>query len=191
MYFKLIQIQMLELVSSDSFDQTTALAETLNSSCVLLNVLTAEPDDWSDRMFSVTLKSNRAVFPLLCAEIEEKKLGRTSKMTQAVKTGLKDKLELDVEALIAKTNHYIAAPKLFNTEMLPTDPDECSAKLQELKILKAQQIEKLNQELEDLDEASATIDVVRKLKLQAEKFAVSLLDSVPSDARAAKRQRSD
>ena len=187
---------MLELVSSDSFDQTTALAKTLNSSCILLNVLTAEPDNRSDRMFSVTLNRDRAAFPLLCAEIEEKKLGRTSKMTQAVKIGLKDKFKLDVEALIAKTNHHVAEPKRFNTEMFPTDPDECSAKLQELKILKAQQIEKLNQELEDLDEACATIDVVRKLKLQAEQFVMSLLDSVPhpSDAevaRAAKRQRSD
>jgi hypothetical protein len=142
---------MLQLVSPDSFNQTNALAETLKYGCILLKLLTEEPDNSTDRMFAVTLNKDRDAFPLLCAELKAKTFERISKMTQAGKLGLKQKLKLDVEALIAKASHHVADLKWFNTEMLPSDPDDCSAKLRELKTLKIQQIKKLNLELEELD----------------------------------------
>jgi hypothetical protein len=146
------------------------LADPLNSAELMMYALLKN----DSRSFDGKLNRNEAHFPLTCAKYEAFGRCQVSKMAVPKVHLLKQALESDIQTLAAKAHAEAQQPKTMFGEALPTDLDECLKTLEEIKKRKKSEIQKLEEEIENIDEARATTEQIQKNQDAADRLVPAL-----------------
>ena len=170
----------MQLADDTLGEAMTKLSNKLGSATTLLHSINSNGSDINSRMFAQTLRGREETFPSALSEFAALKNKDLQKASQAKKTEIKDALKEDISPLLAEAKEAEEGSKLFLLEELPTDPDECVKKLDELKATKKQEIKRLEQELDDLDMAQFTVGIIKENTRKAAFFDDAVFASMPS-----------
>ena len=172
----------MQLATDAASNAMTNLSKKLGSAKILLNSINSECCDATSHSFCCTLRRERESFPSASLKFSESKKQNLQKLNQAQKIELKLALEDDISPLLAEAKEAAELSKLFLQEELPADPDECVLKLDKIKSMKELEIERLNQELEDLELARFTVETIQEIKRKAAYLDDAFPTSTPNES---------
>lgn len=157
---------MLEL-STTQYEPTDELYRKLYGAKALNSSL----DNKDDRIFQVGLRADRPAFPSTHAKYNQLKNAPLKKLSEAQVTQLKESLESDIVPLVAQALTDAGEAKTMFGETLPVDLQACLGKLSDIKASKKEQIQKLQEELEELDAAQALLELMQMNERIAEELS--------------------
>ena len=167
-------------LASVSIDPIIDLSKKLGSAKTLLNSINSNAGDAIAHSFHSILRASKESFPSVALKLDGLTKKSLDKMTQAQKMELKTALKDDVAALLEKAEETTGGSKFFAGEQVPADPDECLMKLEEIKARKESEIEQLNKELEDMEEARFVVETIKEIKRKAAGFDDALFTLMPT-----------
>ena len=147
----------MELSTTD-FDTMSSLWKKLDNA----KSLTISLDLPDDKIFSVTLKASKNLFPLTYDKYNALHWKKLCTLKQPQKIELKELLESEIKPILEETRLVSQQTKTIYGEALPADLGACLRSLSDIRDMKILEIRKLQEEKEGVDDVRHLVELMKE-----------------------------
>lgn len=128
-------------------------------------------------VFEQDLDRSRGAFPLFAAAVGKSQLHM---LTPEERRDLKLTLLEDVKAFISRISEEVSGDKVLEAAPLPSDPEECLQRLEEISTEGFEKIKEIQKTLSRIDPAREILQRILENKRSVENFNEDIFTSMPA-----------